>query len=292
MPTPKPNQTQFLLDSCDHLDTIATQELLNQNSLSLFGQTTNPSLLVKNPLLQTSLQNGKITETELLKFYKSEITKISELLPNGSVSIEVYADQNSTKEELLEQANTLKQWIPNSYIKFPTIASGLAAAKEFVDNGGKVNMTLVFSQEQALAVHLISQNAKNTGDVYLSPFIGRLDDIGINGLDLVANCLKMYQELNSKVWVLGASIRNLEHLETCIAMNCDIVTAPISIYAEYVNSLENKAQKIEVKSTLKSIPYQNLDYSITDYQDLNIQHDLTDQGLTKFVKDWKSVLVD
>jgi transaldolase len=290
-------KTQFLLDSCDHLETIQIQKTLSKIGLELYGQTTNPSLLIKNPSLQNSLHGGRINESELLDFYKAEIVRISNLIPNGYVSIEVYADQNSTPEDLLQQANEFNSWIPNAHIKFPTIASGLEAAEIFVNNGGRVNMTLVFCQQQALAVHIISKNAKQKGDVLLSPFLGRLDDIGINGTDLIKNCMRMYRELDSKVFVLAASIRNLEHLDQCIELQSDITTAPLGVYEQYVERTMNTSTnstsiaKEVTPKTLQPIPFQTLDYNENNWKKLNIQHDLTDQGLTKFVKDWKSVII-
>jgi transaldolase len=295
--------TKFFLDSCDPLQTVEALQTLAQINMTLDGQTTNPSLLVKNPQLQTKLQGGKINEQELLSFYKREIQAISNLIPEGSVSIEVYADENSTKEDLLSQANDFYSWIPNAHVKFPTTKAGLEAAEEFVNGGGRVNMTLVFSQEQALAVHLATKNMKNPGDVLLSPFVGRFDDIGLNGTDFIANVVQMYAELDSQVSILSASLRNLNHLEKCIQLGSTLTTGPLSIYQEYVEKyLESKNSRHleqserssavgEEIAKLKKIPYKNLNLSETNWQNLNIQHDLTDQGLAKFVADWKSVLL-
>ncbi len=301
--------TKFFLDSCDPLQTIETIEYLNKINISLDGQTTNPSLLVKNPLLQMQLHGGKINEQELLDFYKQEIQAISNLIPDGSVSIEVYADQDSTKEDLLKQANQFYTWIPNAHIKFPTIKAGLEAAQEFVNSGGRANMTLVFSQEQALAVHIATKNMKNPGDVLLSPFIGRFDDIGLDGVDFIGNVVKMYKQLDSKVSILSASLRTLYHLEKCIELGSTLTTAPLNIYQEYVQSQLNNSKTNLVdspilkktinqtdkvttsKSELKPIAYKQLNWSETDWQNLNIQHDLTDKGLAKFVVDWKSVIL-
>jgi transaldolase len=288
--------TKFFLDSCDPLQTIEAIESLHKISRILDGQTTNPSLLVKNPLLQMQLHGGKIHESELLEFYKQEIQAISNLIPEGSVSIEVYADQYSTKEDLLKQANEFYTWIPNAHVKFPTIKVGLEAAEEFVNNGGRVNMTLVFSQEQALAVHLATRNMKNPGDVLLSPFVGRFDDIGLNGTEFIANVVQMYAELDSKVSILSASLRNLNHLEKCIELGSTLTTGPLSIYQEYAEKLINtnnvgESFSFQQSTTLQPIPYKNLNLNETDWQNLNIQHDLTDKGLAKFVADWKSVLL-
>jgi transaldolase len=305
--------TKFFLDSCDPLQTVEAITALQKINMTLDGQTTNPSLLVKNPLLMTKLEGGKIDEQELLSFYKQEIQAISKLIPEGSVSIEVYADEQSTKDDLLKQANDFYTWIANANVKFPTTKAGLEAAEEFVNNGGRVNMTLVFSQEQALAVHLATKNMKNPGDVLLSPFVGRFDDIGLNGTDFIANVVQMYNELGSQVSILSASLRNLSHLEKCIELGSTLTTGPLNIYQEYVEKqLKTKSEKAEVGElplakglaaqadwgyktdatpTLQPIPYKTLDLTETNWQNLNIQHDLTDKGLAKFVADWKSVLL-
>lgn len=306
------NATKFFLDSCDPLQTIEAIECLNKIGATLDGQTTNPSLLVKNPLLQMQLHGGKIKERELLNFYKQEIQAVSKLIPEGSVSIEVYADENSVKEDLLKQANDFYTWIPNAHVKFPTNKAGIEAAEVFVNQGGRVNMTLVFSQEQALAVHLATKNMKNPGDVLLSPFVGRFDDIGLNGTDFIFNVIKMYKEIDSQVSILSASLRNLNHLEKCIELGSTLTTGPLNIYQEYVEKklqLSNKTgtnnSQPEVaysqtdvvfntnntKVELHPIPYRQLNISETNWQNLNIQHDLTDKGLAKFVTDWKSVLI-
>lgn len=295
------SQTKFFLDSCDPLQTIEAIESLHKIGRTLDGQTTNPSLLVKNPLLQMQLHGGKISESELLEFYKQEIKAISNLIPDGSVSVEVYADENSTKEDLLKQANAFYTWIPNAHVKFPTIKAGIEAAEEFVNQGGRVNMTLVFSQEQALAVHLATKNMKNPGDVLLSPFVGRFDDIGLNGTDFIANVIQMYKELGSQVSILSASLRNLNHLEKCIELGSTLTTGPLSIYQEYATKilegeennrhLEQSERSSAMGETLQPIAYRTLDLNETNWKNLNIQQDLTDKGLAKFVADWNSVLL-
>jgi transaldolase len=283
--------TKFFLDSCNPNDTKLAVELLGK----LDGQTTNPSLLVKNPNLQNELKNGKISSNRLLELYKQAITEIANQIPQGSVSIEVYADKNSTAKDMLKQAEEFYTWIPNAHIKFPATVAGLEASTEFVGSGGRVNMTLVFSQEQALAVHLATQKAKNKGDVFVSPFVGRLDDIGQNGIDLVSNILKMYKTLDSKVEVLGASLRSNHHLLACISQNCDIVTAPFSTYQEYKDSkkLNPKGQtSFRYKTDLGPIKYKSFDQNgKLNVKNLNIQHDLTDKGLDKFASDWNGVLL-
>jgi transaldolase len=281
--------TKFFLDSCDPNETKIAIETLG----NLDGQTTNPTLLVKNPDVQTRLNGGKMPEKELLKLYKKAIVEISNLIPNGSVSIEVYADWNSTKDDLLAQANEFYTWIPNAHIKFPTIKAGLEAAEEFVNNNGRVNMTLVFSQEQALAVHIATKNAKNKGDVLLSPFLGRLDDIGQNGIDLINNIRQMYAELDSKVSLLAASTRTLDHIFGCLVpfenIETDLITAPLGLWQKYAENKEKLAGFEYPESNLKPILYEVLDYS-KNWKELNIEHELTTKGLDRFVSDWNGVI--
>ena len=89
-------------------------------------------------------------------------------------------------EDMLPQGREMFSWIPNAHIKFPTSHEGLKAADQAVQEGLRVNLTLCFSQEQAAAVYAATKGAKK-GDVFVSPFIGRLDDRGENGMDLIAN---------------------------------------------------------------------------------------------------------
>lgn len=278
--------TKFFLDSCNPDTTKKVKSVLG----NLYGQTTNPSLLVKNPKLQNELVSGKLSEQRLLELYKEAVVAISKQIPEGSVSIEVYADSNSTTSQLLKQAENFYTWIPNAHIKFPTINTGLEAAENFVANGGRVNMTLVFSQAQSLAVHLVTIKAKNKGDVFVSPFIGRLDEIGQNGIELVSNIQKMYAELDSKVEVLAASVRTLRHFQEAIALNCDIITAPSETLIAYKkDEIYQPQPDIAFAQSLASIPYQDLNFS--NWQDIDIKHELTDKGLIRFTNDWNGVLL-
>ena len=273
---PRP-QTKIFLDSANPQDTQTALKLLG----FLDGQTTNPSLIVK-----VLGENVKVSELEMLEFYKTNVQKIAELIPQGSISIEVYADETTSSEDIYNQAITLKQWIPNAHIKFPTIPNALLAAERFLNEGGRVNFTLVFNQSQALAIHLLANSCKvSRGQVFVSPFVGRLDDIGQNGVDLLKNIQQMYQELNSPVEILGASIRNLNHLQYCLNINLDIVTLPLAIIQHWV---EQPSTNYEPQ-VLTSIPYENLDYSLS-WREINIEHPLTTKGLLKFAADWKSCL--
>ena len=123
----------------------------------------------------------------------------------AGVSIEVFADFDTTAENMLAQGREMFSWIPNAYVKYPCTKEGLHAAQASVREGIRVNMTLCFSQEQAGAVYAATKGSKQP--VYVSPFLGRLDDRGENGMDLVRNIKKMYEPGDGHVLVLAASIR-------------------------------------------------------------------------------------
>lgn len=290
---PSSLKTKIFLDSGDPKETKEALELLG----FLDGQTTNPSLIAKNP----NAAGKKFTREEINTFYRGVVEAVSRLLPEGSVSIEVYADDQTPAEEMLQQAREFNAWIPNAHIKFPTNASGLKAAEMFTKEGGRVNMTLVFSQEQAAAVYAATKGAKR-GDVFVSPFIGRLDDIGENGMDLIANILQMYrtdnpahvmagEHIDAHVEVLSASVRSMEHFMYAIHIGSDIITAPLKILKEWAETGMGLPEEKYVYNpeNLKMIAYQELDLS-KPWEQFNIQHDLTDKGIQKFVQDWNELI--
>ena len=141
---PQGLKTKIFLDSGDPRETREALSILG----FLDGQTTNPSLIAKNP----NAAGKKFAAAEVLNFYRGVVQEVSSLIPQGSVSIEVYADAATPAEEMLDQATQFFKWIPNAHIKFPTTAEGLKAAELAVADGMRVNMTLVFSQQQAAAV--------------------------------------------------------------------------------------------------------------------------------------------
>jgi len=287
---PKPTQlaTKIFLDSGDPAE---TREALASLGF-LDGQTTNPSLVAKNPEIQKRLSEGKkFTQADLFNFYKQTIQDISGQIPFGSVSIEVYADKFSSKEDLLIQAEQMYNWIPNAHIKFPLIKAGLEATKDFVAAGGRANVTLCFSQNQALAVDLISQGISR-GQVFVSPFLGRLDDKGENGLSLIENILKMYSENISKVEVLAASIRTIEHFLACIQLKTDIITSPLSILKLWQGQglVVPDGDYLYDKKDLADIQYLNLDKT-SKLTDIDMYHPLTEAGLDKFAADWNNLIV-
>lgn len=274
--------TKIFLDSGDPQDTRLALELLG----SLDGQTTNPSLIAKNP----ETVGKKFSNSELLEFYKKVIIEISGLIPSGSVSIEVYADASTLAEQMLNQGREFNTWIPNAHIKLPITQEGLKAAEILVKEGIRVNMTLCFNQEQAAAVYAATKGVKK-GQVYVSPFVGRLDDRGENGMDLIKNIVEMYKAGDGHVEVLSASIRSLEHTVKTIELGADIITAPVKAYKDWVEAgkpiISNQLQVNSVE--LKTIEYKNIDLN-NSWQEFNISHELTEKGLEKFASDWNNLI--
>jgi transaldolase len=287
----RPNdlQTRIFLDGGDPDETKEIIEALG----FIDGQTTNPSLISRNPEAKERLEAGEtFSRTELLNFYKEVVQETSKLVPqDGSVSIEVYADAQTTADDMLEQAQEMFSWIPNAHIKFPTTTPGLSAASQAIEDGMRVNMTLCFSQQQAAAVHAATEGAKR-GDVFVSPFIGRLDDRGLNGMQLIENILKMYDSGDGHVEVLAASVRHYEHLLRILGLECDIVTAPFDVLKEWGdNGLEMPGESFTYSTAAGKdpIPYKEI---ILDqrWQTFNITHPQTDEGQAKFAEDWNTLL--
>lgn len=280
-------KTRLFLDGADPAETAKVLDTLG----FLDGQTTNPSLLAKNPEAQAQRTQGhKFSRTTIYTFYKELCQTLAAMLPDGSISIEVYADAATTVEEMLRQAWEFTTWIPNAHIKLPTTPAGLAAARALVDGGARVNMTLVFSQAQAAAVYAATVGARR-GDVFLSPFVGRLDDRGENGMDLIRHVLDLYRPGDGHVEVLTASVRSMEHLLCALALGSDIVTAPgklLLAWAEAGMPVPSEPCASNMPG-LAPIPRQSLtlDRPVADYA---IGHPLTDAGLEKFASDWNSMI--
>lgn len=286
---------KIYLDSSDPAETKLMKGLVG----FLDGQTTNPSLVAKNPEVQKYIATGKkLTEEELLKRYK-EIIKEIEKEVAGPISVEVYADWDTTAAEMLKQAEDMFSWGRNIYMKFPTIPEGLKAANEFVKKKGRVNMTLVFDEKQAGAVYAATLSTVHPA--FISPFIGRWDDRGYNGLDLVRNIVKLYKKFDkmrkqkkSHVLVLAASIRSMDHFYASIFLGADILTVPSSLLKEWVHQemwIPDEHYRIE-KSGLKSLIYEDLPLkeNFEDYGVAKVEGDLLDEGLKKFAKDWNTLL--
>lgn len=214
---------KFFIDTAN-LDQIKEAQALGV----LDGVTTNPSLMAKEGI------KGK---NNILQHYLN----ICDIV-DGDVSAEVVATDfgNIVKEG--EELAKLHQQI---VVKVPMIKEGVKAIKYFSDKGIRTNCTLVFSAGQALL-------AAKAGATYVSPFIGRLDDISTNGLDLIADIRLIYDNYGFETQILAASIRHSMHVINCAKLGADVMTGPLS----------------SIEGLLK--------------------HPLTDSGLEKFLEDAKS----
>ena len=161
----------------------------------------------------------------------------------GDVSAEVIS---TDYEGMIKEGTELAALHPNIVVKVPCIADGIRAIKYFTDNGIRTNCTLVFSPGQALL-------AAKAGATYVSPFVGRLDDIASDGIELVEKIVDMYRYYGFQTQVLAASIRSTQHIIQCIQAGADVATCPLSA----------------IKGLLK--------------------HPLTDSGLAKFLEDYRKV---
>jgi len=248
--------TKIFLDGGDPGETREIIKLLG----FLDGQTTNPTLISKNPEARERLKKGdKYTEEEIYRFYKNVVGEISTLIPQGAISIEVYADLST-------------------------------GAERAVKNKMRVNMTLCFSQEQAAAVYAATSGA-GRGDVFVSPFIGRIDDRGENGMALIANIINMYRKGDGHVMVLTASVRTFDHLMYALHLGSDIITAPYNILKEWGEKglpMPGKDYVYDYKN-LKDIQYKDFNLS-RNWQGFDVNHDLTVTGMEKFSADWNSLV--
>jgi transaldolase len=207
------------------IDTANLDEIREANDLGLIdGVTTNPSLVAKE---------GNID-------FKEHIAKICEIV-SGDVSAEVTA---LDAEGMLKEGRELAKIASNVVIKCPLTIDGLKATRKFRENGTKVNVTLCFSAAQALL-------AAKAGANYISPFIGRLDDIGQDGMQLIRDIAQIYDNYDFETEILAASIRHPMHIVDSALAGAHVATIPFKIIKQLVN------------------------------------HPLTDKGLDAFLSDWK-----
>jgi transaldolase len=181
-------------------------------------------------------------------------------------------------------------WIPNAHIKFPTSREGLRAAEQAVKAGLRVNMTLCFSQEQAAAVHAATRGAKK-GNVFVSPFVGRLDDRGENGMEVIDDIIRMYKQGDGHVEVLTASVRTQEHFMEALRLGSDIITAPYEIltaWGEKGLPVPSPDHRYDSKG-MRGIPYRDIDLA-KKWEEYDIRHDLTDKGMERFSADWNALI--
>jgi transaldolase len=210
------------------IDTANLDQIKEAQELGILdGVTTNPSLMAKE---------GITGANNILKHYV-DICNIVD----GDVSAEVIA---TDFEGMIKEGEALADLHPQIVVKVPMIKEGIKAIKYFSDNGIKTNCTLVFSVGQALL-------AAKAGATYVSPFIGRLDDVSTDGLNLIDEIRMVYDNYGYETEILAASVRHTMHIVECAKLGADVITAPLSA----------------IEGLLK--------------------HPLTDIGLAKFLADYK-----
>ena len=212
------------------LDTANLNEIREGVELGILdGVTTNPSLMAKEGI------RG-------IDAVMSHYRQICEIV-DGDVSAEVIGTDFAT---IIREGDELAELHPNIVVKVPMIRDGIKALKYFSDKGIKTNCTLIFSAGQALL-------AAKAGATYVSPFVGRLDDIGHDGLLLVEQIVNIFSNYGYPTEVLAASVRHVPHLIQCAEIGADVVTCPLSVITGLLN------------------------------------HPLTDKGLATFLADHKRV---
>jgi transaldolase len=278
-------KTRILVDGGDPEETRRVKDLLG----FVDGQTTNPSLIAKNPEIRQLIASGhRLSEQEENQEYKKIVQQISPLVGDAGVSIEVFSDLTTTAEQMFRQGKEMYSWVGNGHIKYPCSKEGLQAAEMSVAEGIRVNMTLCFSQAQAAAVYAATKGSREPA--YVSPFIGRLDDHGENGVDLISNIKRMYAEGDGHVLVLAASIRNLQHLLYAFWAGAELTTVPVHVLEEWAAKgfpLPDAAFQYEPLGA--PIRYQELDLN-QPWQSFNLEHELTRKGIEKFAADYRATL--
>lgn len=187
------------------LDTANLDQIKEAHDLGILdGVTTNPSLMAKE---------GIRGQEAVFKHYKT----ICELVENGDISAEVIA---TDFKGIVEEGKKLAAIHPQIVVKVPMIKDGVKAMKWFTDNGIRTNCTLVFSAGQAIL-------AAKAGAAYVSPFIGRIDDTGWDGMELIGQIANIYSLQGFKTEILAASIRNSLHIVRAAELGADVCTCPL-----------------------------------------------------------------
>lgn len=297
----------YLLDSGDPEEFKEISALAKKAGSELWGATTNPTLIAKSASWR--IAGKKITQQEAYQLQKEIVLEIISIV-KGAVSAEVYADSNTSADEMIAQGKDIATWHERVIVKLPTTIEGFKARSALRKADILINNTLVFSLIQIFAICLhekIIQKQhgpiQNEWPPFISPFVGRLDDIGIDGMQLVEHGMKIKTLLDVQTWMLEASVRRSEHIERGLYCKTELITAPAKVYREFFeNQLQTTSHESPAK--LQPIPYweppQEL-LAIETEDDfmkaltsgkLNIQHDLTDKGITRFAEDWKAIIVE
>lgn len=291
--------TKFILDSGNPQEYRDISHLAEQHGSMLWGSTTNPTLVAKQ------LTGKKLTIQQAFALQKELVLEILEIVP-GAVSAEVYADEKTTAEEMIEQGRDIASWHERVIVKLPTTIEGFKARSALRAEDILTNNTLVFSQQQIFAICLhekiILGNKPASPKAYpsfISPFVGRLDDIGENGMNLVENGMKIKALFPTvSLWMLEASVRSKDHITKGMAVDTELITAPAKVYQEYFSSNPAPTEEKE----LKPIPYWEPSKELLEIEtmddfmkvltsgSLDINHPLTEKGIARFAEDWKALL--
>lgn len=281
--------TRILLDGGNPEETRKIKSLLG----FVDGQTINPSLIAKSPRIQQQIASGrKFTPNDYRQEYKAIVQEISPLVGDVGVCLEVFANLRTTSSEMLAQGQEMFSWIPNAYIKYPCTYEGLRAAQSSVERGIRVSVTLCFSQEQAAGAYAATQTSE--APAYVCPYVGRLDESGANGIDLIRNIQQMYEEGDKHVSILAASIRTVPQLLGCFALGVDMVTVPGRILEAWVAQGSpvpgpDFAYNGTLKTKpLKSIPFRHLNL-YKPWNAFNLRHELTRKGIERSTTDLENV---
>ena len=208
------------------IDTANINEIKEANELGVIcGVTTNPSLIAKEH-----------------RDFKATVTEIADIV-DGPISAEVTSYE---ADEMVKEAEILSKIHKNIVIKLPMCAEGLKACRRLSLLGIKTNVTLIFSAAQAIL-------AANAGASYVSPFLGRLDDIGSEGMTLICEIADIFRVQGINTEIIAASIRNPIHVTAAARAGCNIATVPMGVIKQMIN------------------------------------HPLTDAGIARFIKDWEGV---
>ncbi len=208
------------------IDTANLDEIREISSWGVLdGVTTNPTILSREKM-----------------DYRTLIDAILKLV-DGPISVEAV---NEKAEKIIKEAKMLSKISENIVVKIPITPEGLAATKVLSKEGVKVNMTLVFSVNQSIL-------AAKAGATYASPFLGRLDDIGSDGMTLLSDIVTVYQNYGFKTQIIAASIRSPQHVVDAALIGADVCTIPYKVFTQMV------------------------------------RHPLTDKGIERFLNDWKKV---
>ena len=210
------------------LDTANIQEIRDGARLGVIsGVTTNPSLAASQGIGDS-------------ESYKAAVREISDIV-DGPISVEVVSQDAAG---MISEGRDIAHWIPNPWVKIPSTADGFEAISILAREGISINQTLCFSPNQALL-------GAQAGSTVVSPFVGRLDDIGHNGMELVTEIVSIYRSYGIKTQVMAASIRHSLHCNLAAKARADIATVPYKILLQMV------------------------------------QHPLTDSGVARFMSDWE-----